>query len=105
VLSGDPTSKITLQIKNAGLTDYFKKVITDIHDKDLALKQVVNEFNLDPQNTFYIGDTAGDIESGKSAGIKTIGITWGFNSKSTIQKANPDYIINDIIELDLISNS
>lgn len=99
VLSSDPASKLLMQLKNAGLEDLFKKVVTDVHDKISAISLLVNNFDLNQQDSFYIGDTVGDIESGKSAGIKTIGITWGFNSKETLQKSNSDYLIDDIIEI------
>lgn len=104
VLSSDPASKLLMQLKNAQLENLLQKVVTDVDDKISAIKLLVDDFSLDPQNTFYIGDTTGDIESGTSAGIKAIGITWGFNSKEALQKATPDFLIDDIIEMIKIVN-
>ena len=48
---------------------------------------------------FYIGDTKGDIFEGKEAGVKTIGVAWGWHGKERLQEALPDYIVNSPQEL------
>lgn len=54
----------------------FTKVIGEIHEKGNVLVSLIQEFDLDKKMTFYVGDTSGDIEAGKIAGVKTIGISW-----------------------------
>ncbi len=34
-----------------------------------------------------------DIEAAKKAGIRVIGVSWGYNTRAALQKANPDYIV------------
>ncbi len=51
-----------------------------------------------PANSFMIGDTKDDILAGKSAKVKTIGVTYGFAGK-TITDHNPDFVIDDLEEL------
>jgi len=47
-----------------------------------------------------VGDSAIDIEEGQNAGCSlSIGITTGAHTFVQLQAANPDYIINDLIEL------
>ncbi len=59
-------------------------------------------FNIPLSEIFMIGDRATDIESGKNAGVKTIGVTYGSDGEN-ISLAHPDFIINDIKDLlDLI---
>ena len=41
-----------------------------------------------------IGGTVYDIKMGKHANIKTIGITWGYNTKEELNRADADNIIN-----------
>ena len=48
----------------------------------------------------YVGDMTHDIEAGKEAGVKTVALTWGYQSKEILEKHNPDYIIANISELD-----
>ena len=49
-----------------------------------------------------MGDTSGDVEAGRKAGIKTIGITWGFQHEKILAAAKPDFLINDIIKIKTI---
>lgn len=52
-----------------------------------------------------VGDSAIDIEEGQNAGCSlSIGITTGAHTIEQLQAANPDYIINDLIELLQIVN-
>lgn len=47
-----------------------------------------------------VGDSAIDIEEGQNAGCSlSIGITTGAHTVEQLKAANPDYIINDLIEL------
>ncbi|MGI8419757.1 MAG: HAD family hydrolase [Candidatus Levyibacteriota bacterium] len=60
----------------------------------LALERL----HVSPEQTISIGDAKEDIASGKSAGTKTIGVTYG-SAGEKIRESNPDYVINDIEEI------
>jgi phosphoglycolate phosphatase len=54
----------------------------------------------DTESAIYIGDTEVDVQTAHNAGIKCIGVMWGFRCDSTVVGA--DYIVNkpeEIIEL------
>ena len=63
----------------------------------LAMKQ----FNItNGQEVIKVGDSIIDIEEGKNAGCRlTIGITTGAHTLQQLQSAQPDYIINNLLEL------
>lgn len=63
----------------------------------LAMKR----FNIsDASNVVKVGDSIIDIEEGKNAGCGiTVGITTGAHTYKQLQSANPDFIINDLMEL------
>jgi phosphoglycolate phosphatase len=46
-----------------------------------------------------VGDMDLDIISGREAGVYICGVTYGIGSREDILKADPDYIIDDILEL------
>ena len=52
-----------------------------------------------PQEVIKIGDSIADINEGKNAGCKTVGVLSGSNSKEELKKHNPDFIINNIMDL------
>jgi phosphonatase-like hydrolase len=58
------------------------------------------QFSLDPSQIIKIGDSIIDIQEGKNAGCAlSIGITTGAHTATQLQSANPDYIIDNLLEL------
>lgn len=52
----------------------------------------------------YIGDSEVDIRTGSAAGMRTIGVTWGFRSKEELLEAGAVETVDDPLEiLELIS--
>lgn len=57
----------------------------------------------DPREIAKIGDSTVDIEEGKSAGCGlTIGVTTGAHTRTQLEAANPNYILDSLTELELI---
>ena len=63
---------------------------------------ILNELNILPSEAIMVGDSEPDIISAKSAGVKTVAFTCGYRSEKQLEKLNPDYIIDDIIDLKMI---
>jgi len=99
ILSSDPVSKLIPEIEKSGLFPLFTKIIGEVHEKNEILASLVEEFHLDKKATFYVGDVIWEVEAGKFAGVKTIAITWWFQHRNVLSKANPDYLIDDIVEI------
>jgi phosphoglycolate phosphatase len=49
------------------------------------------EASIDSSKTYMIGDSRSDIRYGKSASVKTIAVSWGYQDKEFLQLENPDY--------------
>ncbi len=55
---------------------------------------------IDPKKVIKVGDSIIDIEEGQNAGCGVnVGITTGAHTFLQLQSANPDYIINNLLEL------
>lgn len=65
---------------------------------DGALK-IAESLNLLPEHCMFVGDSDIDIETGISAGMKTVGVGWGFRDKKELLAAGADIIINKPQEL------
>lgn len=59
----------------------------------------LKELNIKPENTLFIGDSTHDILAGKAAGTKTCAVTYGYRSKEILLEKQPDFIIDNFIEL------
>lgn len=57
------------------------------------------------ESCWHIGDSAPDIEAAKRAGIKSIGVSWGFRSREELKKAGADYIADTPLEIVKILDS
>jgi len=104
ILSSHPQSKIEMEIKDYKLNRYFDEVVGGINDKRKIIIDLIERNNFKPKETIYVGDMVHDIMAGKEAHIKTVAITWGYNSKQRLLSANPDYTIDKIGEIKNIIN-
>ena len=48
-----------------------------------------------PEETVYCGDSDVDMQTGKNAGVKTIGVTWGFRTREELAAYDPMLIADD----------
>ncbi len=64
---------------------------------------ILEKLGIDRTDTYFIGDTEVDIETGKNAQVKTIGVTWGFRTEEEVRREKPDYLAKEVSEiLDII---
>lgn len=90
-------------LKQAKIFEYFDLVISaeDVvnpkpHKEHINV--VLKKLKVKPQNAYIVGDMDHDILAGKNAGIKTVGVTYGFLGQE-VKKYHPDYLIDSIEEL------
>ncbi len=91
-------TKKFLKHNNVGDIDFIYSS-TCVGDKDKLIKDVIQKSQIDPENIYYVGDEVRDIEAAQKTGVKSIAVTWGFSSKKLIEQSNPDYLINDPMDL------
>lgn len=51
--------------------------------------------NLDPGEITFVGDSAVDIETAQSAGMRSVAVTWGYRDIDELEDAGPDAIAHD----------
>ena len=61
------------------------------------LKQAAAKFNIDLSQSWYIGDTTIDIQTGKNAGMKTVLVQTGEAGNDGKYDVIPDYIASDLL--------
>lgn len=57
--------------------------------------EILKELGLDPADILYIGDTATDMRTGKSAGAFTVGALWGFRDRRELEESHADAVIEE----------
>jgi phosphoglycolate phosphatase len=67
--------------------------------KTELLVHLVKLYNVAPQQALMIGDRDKDIEAARHAGTHSLGVLWGFGSKTELQQAGASRIIDHPVEL------
>ena len=62
------------------------------------IDRAVAEMNIDPTDSFLVGDRTVDIQAGESAGIATILVRSGCGGRDGIEACVPDFIFDDLQE-------
>ena len=83
---------------------YFEHVLgyEFLFSKIDKIRHEMQRTKISPENTFYIGDTVGDMKEAKTAGVRTIAVTWGWHDRKRLAAAGPDYIVDSPEELENI---
>ncbi len=102
VLSSDSPDTILPEMKIFDLENIFNDMYMDIHDKGEVINDLMKKNNFDKKNTVFIGDSNHEIEVGKKVGVKTIAVTWGFNSENKLKAEKPNFIVHNLKELEEI---
>ena len=55
--------------------------------------KIMLETNIPRQKVLYVGDTATDMQTGKNAGVETVGVLWGFRDRKELAESGADHII------------
>ncbi len=86
-----------------GIAGHFSTLQTPDHNPSKPhpgmMLRAMAETGVDKDHTVIIGDTTFDIEMGKAAGAKAIGVTWGYHHSDELRAAGADILIDDYAEL------
>lgn len=92
-------------LKHYGLHDYFDFVAGSKFDNTRSqkadiIRYALNTLNLTASSQMVmIGDRKYDIIGARKAGLKSIGVLYGYGSREEIQQADPHYIVKNVQEL------
>ncbi|WP_100065053.1 HAD hydrolase-like protein [Miniphocaeibacter massiliensis] len=70
-----------------------------ISKKTDVIKYILDNYRIEIEKAYMIGDTKYDILGGKSFGLKTVGVTYGYGSKKELEISRADYIVEDTYQI------
>lgn len=91
--------------------DYFPSLINEAlgvaeeaerKPSPLNVLKAMERLSSDKENTVYVGDSNVDVETAHRAGLKCIGVTWGFRDRENLLYHNCDFIADtadEVLEL------
>ncbi len=64
------------------------------------VSRALEKLNLDPRDSFLVGDSWWDIRAGKQLGMKTVMVLTGFSSHNNFSNEKPDLTVRSLQELE-----
>lgn len=114
-LSGDPAALLGIATGKArrgldpmlaahDLQGFFSTLQTaDLHPSKphpAMVEAALAETGVPPGRAVMVGDTEFDIRMGKAAGVRTVGVTWGYHPVARLRAAGADMVIDSFDALD-----
>jgi phosphoglycolate phosphatase len=103
ILTTNSRENVTEFLKNNDL-ELFDFIYSGraVFGKSRLLKKLMKDKTIPHDDPIYVGDEIRDVEAAKKAGIRVIGVSWGYNSKNALLKAKPDHVIENPEEIESI---
>ena len=104
VLSNKPhrqTVKVVRDIFGEGMFDCVQGQQEGIARKPdpEGVYRLMDALKVSKEECLYVGDSEVDIQTGKNAGVRTIGVAWGFRTREILEAAGAEMIIDTPVEL------
>jgi len=87
------------QMTRFGIGSYITKPYIGIADKTSKIHHILEENDLDRDETMFVGDMEHDVEAGKAGGIHTCAVLTGYNLLDKLRAMKPDLICHHLGEL------
>ena len=90
------------QVARFGLAGWITKPYIGLEDKTLKIHHILEENDLAPDATLFVGDMEHDIEAGKHGGVRTCAVLTGYNHVETLRAMKPDLVCEHLGELQAV---
>ena len=103
VYSNKPHNQTIDVIETLFGKEYFDMLIGQREGKPIkpdpcGVFEIMEAFDLKPEDILYLGDTATDMKTGKASGAFTLGVLWGFRLRDELEEGGADAIISHPLE-------
>jgi len=104
VITSAPRHQVDHDLSRFSLNEFFELVIAreDVDNYKPApdsILKALEKLKVEAKESLYVGDSYVDLAAGKRAGVKTIGVLTGFCDRVTLEKGEPDMIIDSVADL------
>ncbi|RLF18149.1 MAG: hypothetical protein DRN06_02250 [Thermoprotei archaeon] len=105
IVSARPDSRgIELLLRKFKLDECVDTIITakdapSIKPSRAQLLMAAQRLNVEPKGCVMVGDSPRDMEAGRKAYMKTIGVTSGVWSREELRKAGADMVVNELADV------
>lgn len=104
ILTSNSTANVDVFLRNHGIRDLFEFVssTSKLTGKARHLKAIRKTFSVKNDEMCYIGDELRDVKAAQKAKIPHAAVSWGFNSRESLEKSKPTYLFDQPHEFSLL---
>ncbi len=99
VLSTIQRDHFAAQAALTGFSEFIDRPYLEVWDKREKIRELLEENDLQPEETIFIGDMQHDIETAHHGGILGCAVLTGYNRLEQLRAAEPDFIVEHLGEL------
>lgn len=104
IATSKPTIYAARILDHFDLASVFRRVYGSEMDgtratKPELIRYLLHEEQIDPRDAIMVGDREHDIIGAKSNGVRSIGVLWGYGSRTELQHAGADMLCDQPHEL------
>ncbi|KKS36888.1 MAG: putative phosphatase [Parcubacteria group bacterium GW2011_GWD2_42_14] len=99
IISAHYKGKIQKRLKESNLAHHMQVVVGRAHTKVRPIQQFCHKSNISFEDACYVGDFASDVRDARKAGVVSIGITRGNETRDMLLRNGADYCIDDLYGL------
>lgn len=101
ILTSNSVANVELFLEAHALGGLFRFVssTSKLTGKAKHLRAIQKTFSLRGEEMLYVGDEIRDVRAAKKAGVAMAAVSWGFNSRESLAREQPEFLIDSPAEL------
>ena len=95
IVSSSVNSPIQGLLEKHHLGRYFSEIMGhDVHThKAEKIRMIFEKYNTVANECIFVTDTLGDMREANNMQVASVGVTWGWHSRETLEKGNPFRVV------------
>jgi ADP-ribose pyrophosphatase YjhB (NUDIX family) len=82
-----------------GFPEFIERAYIEVLDKRTKILELLEENQLDPSQTLFVGDMQHDIDTAKHGGVFSCAVLTGYTDLAALRASEPDLIVEHLGEL------
>jgi phosphoglycolate phosphatase len=101
IVTSNSVANVEKFLLHEGIRDCFEILHSErsVFGKARPLRKIMRKYGVIPETTWYVGDEVRDIEAARGAGMRSMSVSWGFNSELALRSAHPDSLVSKPSEM------
>ena len=94
ILTSNSVENVSKWLESHHMQHFFRFIHSESNyfSKKYLLKKTLKTYKIDKTKTYYICDETRDIEAATKNDIKSVAVTWGYNSEKALLQYQPAFI-------------